>query len=323
MLLCCIMTKISTNVISFPAASASSASPMELACTVNSMADLQVAVEHGADCIRIDYNAVDTAYGLANLPLDHVSLEKGIQYAHDTGCKVVLNLGVTAPVDDWERARDVIERAAHAEIDAIAFADTALMLYCLARHPNLPLQYAIPDESLSRETINAFQKRFGISRFLLPRVVSLPQIEQMAAGRRAEFEVRAFGQHCSIAERRRPLLRGSARAHDLDAIERCAGIETAYNDNYYSSNGGIDASALWLLPRLQACGVRAIQIEAPLHGAIQTAPLTRVWREAIDNCLKDPRRFSVKPSWLAELGNVAPTCPISCRAKGDDGLKAS
>jgi O2-independent ubiquinone biosynthesis protein UbiU len=296
---------------------------MELACTVTSMADMQAAVEHGADCIRIDYNAVDTAHGLADLPLDRVSLEKGIQYAHDMGCKVVLNLGVTAPVDDWGQARDVIERAAHAGIDVIAFADTALMLYCLARHPDLPLQYAIPDEVLSRETINAFQKRFGISRFLLPRVVSLPQLEQMSTGRRTELEVHAFGRHCSIAERRRPLLRSSAGSHDLDIVERCASVETASNANYYSANDGIDASALWLLPRLRACGVRAIQVEAPSHGAIQTAPLTRVWREAIDNCLKDPGRFSVKPSWLAELENSAPTCSITCRPQEDGGLKAS
>jgi O2-independent ubiquinone biosynthesis protein UbiU len=317
------MTKISTNVIPFRAASVAFASPMELACTVASMADVEAAVEHGADCIRIDYNAVDTAQGLADSSLARAGLEKGIQYAHDTGCKVVLNLGVTAPVDDWGQARDVIERAVHGGIDVIAFADTALMLYCLARHPDLPLQYAIPDEALSRETINAFQKRFGINRFLLPRVVSLPQLEQMSTGRRTELEVRAFGRHCSIAERRRPLLRSTARPHGLDVVERCAGAETASNASYYSTNGGIDASALWLLPRLQACSVRTIQIEAPLHNTIQTASLTRVWREAIDNCLKDPGRFSVKPSWLAELGNVAPSCSITCRPQEDDGLKAS
>jgi putative protease len=35
------------------------------------------------------------------------------------------------------------------------------------------------------------------------------------------------------------------------------------------------------------------------------AQVTRVWREAIDQCLGNPARYSVRPAWMEELNKVA------------------
>ncbi|HEU4846101.1 MAG TPA: U32 family peptidase, partial [Burkholderiaceae bacterium] len=35
------------------------------------------------------------------------------------------------------------------------------------------------------------------------------------------------------------------------------------------------------------------------------AQVTRVWRDAIDQVLNNPARYSVKPDWMTELNRVA------------------
>ena len=196
----------------------------------------------------------------------------------------------------WSRSREVIECATHSGVDAIAVSDAALMLYCLARYPMLPLHYEIPEDSLGGDAISIMQKRFGVTRILLPRALSLAGLEQISKRTNVELEVRAFS-HLSNTD----ITVECGSETGPTAVERCATIETASNDSSYLPEERTGSKALGLLPRLRANGVHAIQIDAQHRGAIQTAQLTRVWREALDSCAEDPVHFLVKSSWVAQI----------------------
>ena len=52
-------------------------------------------------------------------------------------------------------------------------------------------------------------------------------------------------------------------------------------------------------------GVRAIKIEGRQRSPAYVAQVTKVWREAIDNCRDNPHRYSAKPAWMSDLDKVA------------------
>lgn len=310
------MTKTLKKPTSPSAAATPSYSSMELVCGADSMASLRAAVENGADSIRLGYRIIEGAPSLKNLQLDHSGFARAIRYAHDNGSKVALSLEAAAIPAEWSQSREVIERAAHWGIDAITVNDAALMLYCLARYPRLPLHYEIPEDCLSGDVIGILQERFGITRILLPRALSLAGLEQISKRIDVELEVCASGHLCSIvrgnngdsrmtADSRTGISLGCDTEARFVAVERCAAIEAASNDSSYQAEDRAESKTLALLPRLRASGVHAIQIGAQHRGAIQTAQLTRVWREALDSYAEDPEHFSVKPSWLAQIDKFA------------------
>ena len=47
------------------------------------------------------------------------------------------------------------------------------------------------------------------------------------------------------------------------------------------------------------------KIEGRQRSPAYVAQVTRVWREAIDNCRASRQRYSVKPAWMTELNKVA------------------
>ncbi len=75
--------------------------------------------------------------------------------------------------------------------------------------------------------------------------------------------------------------------------------------NYYAIEEPTSLNTLELLPQLLAMGVSAIKIEGRQRSPAYVAQVTKVWRQAIDSCLRDAKAFAVKPTWMAELGKVS------------------
>ena len=58
-------------------------------------------------------------------------------------------------------------------------------------------------------------------------------------------------------------------------------------------------------PQLQAMGVAAIKIEGRQRSPVYVETVTRVWREALDECAREPQRFRVKPAWQEALAGIS------------------
>jgi putative protease len=52
-------------------------------------------------------------------------------------------------------------------------------------------------------------------------------------------------------------------------------------------------------------GVAAIKIEGRQRSPAYVAEVTRVWREAIDECARNRSRFSVSSGWTGVLARVS------------------
>lgn len=306
------MTKASVKVFSTSAIAERYSTALELVCLVDSVAALRAAVDNGADCVRLEYRDTPPAHCIAGMAVDNGSLAKGIQYAHDRRCKALLELDADSDPVNWERLRDIIHCAAQSGVDALILSDPALMLYAATRYPDLRLHYAASEAAANSGAINFLQKQFGVSRVVLPRIMSLAQVRQLSKNTTVELEVFGFGRLCTIVEGRDtasfglPVGTEDRNASTSDGLESCCGgNEDASNDSCYAIQHRPDINTLGLLPQLTATGVRAIKVEAPDYEPALLARLTRVWREAIDDCLENFDRYTVKPSWIAELNRLA------------------
>ena len=74
---------------------------------------------------------------------------------------------------------------------------------------------------------------------------------------------------------------------------------------YYAMEEPTSLNTLELLPELMRIKVRGLKIEGRQRSPAYVAQVTSVWREAIDQCVRNPNGFSVRPSWTAALGKIS------------------
>lgn len=322
---------------------ATGAAPIELVCPAGSLPALKAAVDNGADCVYLGFRDATNARNFAGLNFDAQAIAAGIRYARERGRKVLVALNTYPQPDGWAAWREAVSRAADAGVDAIIVADPGLMRFARERYPELRLHLSVQGSATNYEAINFYHEHFGVSRAVLPRVLSLAQVEQVAENTPVEIEVFGFGSLCVMVEGRcalssyatgeSPNTRGvcsPAKAvrwqKTPDGLESrlngvlidryedgenagyptlCKGRFTVADKSYYAIEEPTSLNTLELLPKLMQIGIRAIKIEGRQRSPAYVAQVTRVWRDAIDQCTANLARYYVKPAWMTELNKVA------------------
>ena len=317
----------------------------ELVCPAGSLPALKAAVDHGADCVYLGFRDATNARNFAGLNFDELAINTGIRYAHERGRKVLLALNTYPQASNPQPWRLAIDRAVQAGVDAVIMADLGLMQYASTRYPALRLHLSVQGSATNYEAINFYHQHFGIARAVLPRVLSLTQVEQLVAKTPVEIEVFGFGSLCVMVEGRCALssyVTGEApNTHgvcspakavrwqqtpqgmesrlngvliDRYAEGESAGYPTlckgrfdvgAEDESYYAIEEPTSLNTLELLPQLMQMGVRAVKIEGRQRSPAYVAQVTQVWREAIDHCRSDPRHYAAQPAWMRRLDKVA------------------
>jgi putative protease len=337
------MTNTSVDTLTETEAATAAVEKMELVCPAGSLPALKAAVDNGADCVYLGFRDATNARNFAGLNFDDNAIATGIRYAHDRGCKVLLALNTYPQAAGWQQWRTAIDRAAHAGVDAVILADPGLMQYAVKHHPQLRLHLSVQGSATNFEAINFYYEHFGIARAVLPRVLSLAQVEQVSKKTPVEIEVFGFGSLCVMVEGRCALssyvtgeapnthgvcspaksVRWQQTPKGLESrlngvlIDRyadgenagyptlCKGRFDVRDENYYAIEEPTSLNTLELLPQLMRMGVRAIKIEGRQRSPAYTAQVTKVWREALDSCRENLHRYSVKPTWMTDLDKVA------------------
>jgi putative protease len=314
---------------------------MDLVCPAGALPALKAAVDNGADWVYAGLRGETNARNFPGLNFDDASLAEGIRYAHVHRRKVALAINTYPQAESWTRWTSALERAVRLGADAVIVADAGLMRHASREHPALELHLSVQGSATSHEAVNFFHEHFGVRRAVLPRVLSLAQVEQVTRRTPVEIEVFGFGGLCVMAEGRCSLsgyacgespnaagacspawaVRWSETAGNLESrlngvlIDRyaageraayptvCKGRYRAGEDLYYAFEEPVSLNTLELLPAFRDIGVRAVKIEGRQRGPAYVAQVTRVWRDAIDSLEKE--NFSVQPHWAAQLARHA------------------
>jgi putative protease len=324
-----------------PIRGASTIAGVELVCPAGGLPALKAAVDNGADWVYLGLRDDTNARNFPGLNFDDAALAEGLAYAHRHGRKVAMAINTYPQAANWTRWTAAVDRAARLGADAIIVADAALMGYASRAHPRLERHLSVQGSATSYEAINFFHERFGVKRAVLPRVLSLAQVELVAKRTPVEIEVFGFGGLCVMVEGRcmlsayacgeAPNTYGACSpAHAVRWKETGAGLESRLNgvlidryakgeraayptvckgryaangDAYYAFEEPASLNTLDFIPDFGRIGVRAIKIEGRQRSPAYVAQVTRVWREALDAWKAG--RFEPRAHWHAALARHA------------------
>jgi len=174
----------------------------ELVCPAGTPAALRTAVDAGADAVYCGFQNATNARNFPGLNFTAAELERSVDYAHRRGAQVLLAVNTFPPARQCGLWRQAIDDGARFGVDAVIVADIGVADYAAAAHPGLRLHLSVQAGAPSVEAINFYCEEFAIKRVVLPRILTIAEIEELGAQIPCEIEAFIFGNHGLMAEGR-------------------------------------------------------------------------------------------------------------------------
>ncbi|HGN2857119.1 TPA: peptidase U32 family protein [Proteus mirabilis] len=316
---------------------------MELLCPAGNLPALKAAVDNGADAVYIGLKDDTNARHFAGLNFTEKKLQEAVNYVHRHQRKLHIAINTFAHPDGFERWQKAIDMAAHLGADALILADIAMLEYAAERYPQIERHVSVQASATNTQAIAFYQRNFDVARIVLPRVLSIHQVKQLAQSSPVPLEVFAFGSLCIMAEGR-CYLSSYLTGESPNTVGACSparfvrwqqtpqGMESRLNDVlidryapdenagyptlckgryfvdkhcYHALEEPTSLNTLALLPELMAMDIASVKIEGRQRSPAYVTEVARVWRAAIDQCKKDPQGFKTQPRWMSALGKIS------------------
>lgn len=316
---------------------------MDLVCPAGNLPALKIAVDNGADAVYIGFKDDTNARHFAGLNFNEKRSREGIEYAHRKGTKVFLAINTYPQASGWQRWKDAVDMAARLNVDALIAADIGVLDYAANTYPQLRLHLSVQGSATNPQAIRFYYENFGIQRVVLPRVLSLKQVAQVAESSPVQLEVFGFGSLCVMVEGR-CLLSSYATGQSPNTFGACSpasavqwnetadGLTSRLNNvlidcyhkdepagyptlckgrfnvsgnTYYALEEPTSLNTIALLPELQSIGISAIKLEGRQRSPAYVKQVTQVWRAALDDCYNNADHYQAKAEWLDILHSVS------------------
>ncbi|MHB1951605.1 MAG: ubiquinone anaerobic biosynthesis protein UbiU [Acidiferrobacteraceae bacterium] len=174
----------------------------ELVCPAGSLPAVKAAVSHGADAVYVGFRGGSNARNFPGLNLDVQEMEHAVRICHAKGTRLFVALNSNPTPELWEQGVRHLRLAADLGADAVILSDLGLLDYAARELPDLRKHLSVQASATNHEAIAFYVHAFGISRAILPRVLSEAQVERIAGSAEAEIEVFGFGSLCVMVEGR-------------------------------------------------------------------------------------------------------------------------
>jgi putative protease len=314
---------------------------MELLCPAGSLPALTAALEEGADAVYIGFKDDTNARHFAGLNFTEETFRKASEMVKQRGRKLHVAINTFAHPDTFSRWSSAIDRAVNLGADVVILSDIALLDYARQKYPDLELHLSVQASATNAAAIEFYCNQYAVKRVVLPRVLSLKQVLNLASSTHVELEVFAFGSLCIMSEGRcylssyltgeSPNTRGACSPakyvewHEQDnqletrlngiVIDRygegeaaayptlCKGRFKVDDRLYHALEEPTSLNTLELLPQLKQANIAAVKIEGRQRSPAYVRSITRIWRSAIDAvCSGD---FVVQQAWMDKLSSLS------------------
>ncbi len=316
---------------------------MELLCPAGNLPALKAAIEQGADAVYIGLKDDTNARHFAGLNFTGKRLQEAAHFVHQHQRKLHVAINTFAHPDGYARWQRAIDLAAEIGADALILADLAMLEYAAERYPHIERHVSVQASATNLEAVKFYHHHFAVARVVLPRVLSIHQVRQLARVSPVPLEVFAFGSLCIMAEGR-CYLSSWLTGESPNTVGACSpasfvrwqqtpkGLESRLNEvlidryddgenagyptlckgrylvdgqRYHVLEEPTSLNTLALLPELLQANIASVKIEGRQRSPAYVAQVTRIWRQAIDRCCADPDNFRVQAHWMAELGALS------------------
>jgi putative protease len=316
---------------------------MELVCPAGNLPSLKAAVDNGADAVYLGFKNETNARHFAGLNFDQKQIAQGLAYARNHGKKVYVAINTYPQPDNFAKWENAVDHAAEFGVDALILADIGVMDYAARTWPELRLHLSVQASATTHEAVRFYAEQFGVCRAVIPRVLSVRQVEALIDNSPIPIEVFGFGSLCVMVEGRCYLssyvtgqgpntfgacspasfVRWSETDSKLETrlngvlIDRvnkdenagyptiCKGRFKVNGETSYAIEEPTSLNTLPILPDLLRIGVAAIKVEGRQRSPAYVAKVTRILRAAIDSCLGDPENYQPDQAWLSQLTSLS------------------
>jgi putative protease len=316
---------------------------MELVCPAGSLPALKAAVDNGADAVYIGFKDDTNARHFAGLNFNDRKARTALEYVRENNVKLFIAINTYPQPQNWSRWQAAVDQAAELQANALIIADMGVLAYAKERYPHLNLHLSVQGSATNIDALAFYKKTFDIKRAVLPRVLSLAQVKQVAANSPVDLEVFGFGSLCIMAEGRchlssyvtaespntcgvcspasavrwKETTEGrESRLNDvlIDCFSEgenagyptlCKGRFQVEGNTYNALEEPTSLNTLQLIPQLDELGIKAIKIEGRQRSPAYVAQVVRVWREALDHYKKVGSSFMPRGEWLDALSNLS------------------
>ncbi|MEY3219457.1 MAG: hypothetical protein RIT27_814 [Pseudomonadota bacterium] len=316
---------------------------MELVCPAGSLPALKAAVDQGANAVYLGFKDATNARHFSGLNFDSAKMAQGIEYARKNNVKVFLAINTYPQPQNWSNWQTSVDQAADLGVNALIIADIGVLDYATDKYPHVSRHLSVQGSATNHQAISFYFQQFGIKRVVLPRVLSLTQVQSVISQSPVQIEVFGFGSLCVMVEGRcllssyitgdSPNTFGACSpAHAVEWRETPQGLETRLNQvlidrrgvgetagypvlckgryqqgghTYYALEEPTSLNTLEILPQLFEMGVAAIKIEGRQRSPAYVAQVTQVWRAAIDACQKNPQQYQASSAWQTALQKIS------------------
>lgn len=250
---------------------------------------LIAALRSGADAV---YFGLDLGFNAraraANFTLE--DLPATIAGIHLAGAKAYLTLNTLIFEPELERVAEVIRSIADSGADAIIVQDPAVCLLAREIAPDLHV-HASTQMTISSPLASRFAQELGVTRVVVPRELSVEEIEAFRAGSGVELEVFVHGALCvswsgqcltSESWSGRSANRGQcAQSCRLPYSLRVDGADRDLGDVKYLLSPK-DLAGARAVPDLARIGVAGLKIEGRQKGRMYVATAVEGYRRLVD-----------------------------------------
>ncbi len=316
---------------------------MELVCPAGSLPALKIAVDNGADAVYIGFKDETNARHFAGLNFNDRKAREALVYARDHGVKVFLAINTYPQPRGWKRWQRAVDQAYDLGLNALIVADIGVLDYATHNYPDLSLHLSVQGSATNHEALHFYHQQFGIKRAVLPRVLSLAQVKQVAELSPVDLEVFGFGSLCIMAEGRchlssfvtdespntcgacspakavrweetpkgresrlnEVLIDRYAEGENAGYPTLCKGRFKVNNSVYNALEEPTSLNTISLIPQLHKSGIKAIKLEGRQRSPVYVEQVVKVWREALDEYNRDPTKFAPRREWLERLDKVS------------------
>lgn len=175
---------------------------LELVCPAGTPAALKSAVDAGANAVYCGFQNATNARNFPGLNFTLAEMAESVAYAHQKNCKVLLALNTFPPAGQLDLWHEAVNNGAAMGVDAFILADIAVADYAVQQHPQIRRHLSVQAGASSPEAIRFYCEEFGISRVVLPRILTIAEIAEIKQQVSCELEAFIFGNIGMMAEGR-------------------------------------------------------------------------------------------------------------------------
>ena len=290
----------------------------ELLAPAGSFEKAKVAFMYGADAV---YCGTASLSLRSRAEVDDDDLINTIKYAHSIGKKVYAAINIYAWDSNYEEIEKQVKRLAEVKVDGIIASDGGVIQKIREVAPEIEVHISTQANVVSYHSAKFWYDN-GAKRVILGRETSKDQIEAIMKNKPEDLEVEmfvhgalcwAYSGRCFLSEYL------SCRSANLgDCSQSCRWaynmyleeknnpgnlmpVETDENGTYILSSK--DLCLIKEIPQIIEMGVDSLKIEGRLKTEYYLASVVNVYRNAIDDYIKDPENYDYT-KYLKELEKI-------------------